>query len=286
MNRVKENLKLEKIDDPRNCPCYHKIKNESKITLDDLHFTRRGPDASHECRETFIDYHVNECGGDERVISFIADIRFHGAIGVGIEDSVEAIRSLFENGYCYYFAKILETAFPGGLICVCYRFGHIVYVYDEVAYDISGVTDSEYDALIPIDEFGSLADGFLHIPGVESDATKEKVDAIAEKYKKEKGEIFALSQYTQEIVKRCNVIVNEDMSGKYAKDVIRFKEKEAESKSINISNASSNDKMREYCLQEGLSWRLIQRLRCRKVKEYMNQHNMITKELKTIMEEI
>ena len=279
---MKEKFNLEKLDAPRNCP-YYNHKNESKITLDDLHFTRKGKDGS-QCREAFIDYHVNECGGDERVISFIADIRFHGAIGVDIEDSVEAIRSLFENGYCYYFAKILETAFPGGLICVCYRFGHIVYVYDEVAYDISGVTDSEYDALIPIDEFESLAIGFLHIPGIESDATKEKVDAIAEKYKKEKGEIFALSQHTQEIVKRCNVIVNEDMSGKYAKDVIRFKEKE--SKNINISNVSSNVTMREYCLQEGLSWKLIQRLRCRKLKEYMNQHNMITKELKTIVEEI
>lgn len=41
---------------------------------------------------------------------------------VTVEASVETIRSLFEAGYCYYFAKMLEDAFPGGVACLCYPF--------------------------------------------------------------------------------------------------------------------------------------------------------------------
>lgn len=58
-------------------------------------------------------------GGDPKVIEFISDVLFHGVLRVTTNDSVETIRSLFEAGYCYYFAKMLEDAFPGGSrVCV------------------------------------------------------------------------------------------------------------------------------------------------------------------------
>ena len=78
----------------------------------------------------FIENNVNIWGGEENVILFIVDILYNCAPDVPIEDSIESIRHLFEAGYCYYFAKMLEDAFPGGTICVCYPFGHIVYVYN------------------------------------------------------------------------------------------------------------------------------------------------------------
>lgn len=45
---------------------------------------------------------------------------------------------LFTNGYCYYFAKILEEAYPGGVICKPWPIGHFIYKYDNKYYDIDG----------------------------------------------------------------------------------------------------------------------------------------------------
>lgn len=34
------------------------------------------------------------------------------------------VQQLFENGFCYYFAKILKDAFPGGELCIPWPIGH------------------------------------------------------------------------------------------------------------------------------------------------------------------
>ena len=39
-------------------------------------------------------------------------------------DAEEVIRHQFRAGYCYYFAHMLELAYPGGEVCLCYPFGH------------------------------------------------------------------------------------------------------------------------------------------------------------------
>lgn len=101
-------------------------------------------------------------GGDPKVIEFISNVLFHGVMRVTTNDSVETIRSLFEAGYCYYFARMLEDAFPGVDVCLMYPFGHITYVYDGIIYDIGGVSDNEYDALIPIKYLGDTINVFRH----------------------------------------------------------------------------------------------------------------------------
>lgn len=101
-------------------------------------------------------------GGNKAILEFIAGVRFHCSPACTVNESVEAIRYLFEAGYCYYFARMLEDAFPGGDVCLMYPFGHITYVYDGIIYDIGGVSDNEYAALIPIKYLGNTISVFKH----------------------------------------------------------------------------------------------------------------------------
>lgn len=102
---------------------------------------------------------------DKRIVSFIGQILFQQSSH--IDESTNTIRNLFSNGYCYYFAKILEDAFPGGELCICYPVNHIVYVYEGVAYDINGISNALCECCIPVKEFGRGVDDFRHIPDQE-----------------------------------------------------------------------------------------------------------------------
>lgn len=97
--------------------------------------------------------------GDEKVLIFIANILYHDG-----PENLQVIYNLFTQGYCYYFAKMLEEAFPGGRVCLAYPFAHIVYELDGVPYDVNGVTDYEYEELIPIEEIQEI-DSFKHNDG-------------------------------------------------------------------------------------------------------------------------
>lgn len=85
--------------------------------------------------------------GDKNILSFIGKILYHSGV-----ENLQVIYDLFIQGYCYYFAKILEDAFPGGEICQAYPYGHIVYVYDGIPYDINGICDYDVsdEDFIPI----------------------------------------------------------------------------------------------------------------------------------------
>ena len=65
-------------------------------------------------KEFFIQYNHVECGGDKSIVEFIANFRFFAVRDVEYVQSSATICSMFENGY--YFAKILEDVFPGGII--------------------------------------------------------------------------------------------------------------------------------------------------------------------------
>lgn len=54
------------------------------------------------------------------------------------------IDKLFLEGFCLHFAKILETAYPGGWICFINSLSHIVYVYENHVYDINGDRTEEF----------------------------------------------------------------------------------------------------------------------------------------------
>ena len=67
---------------------------------------------------------------------------------------------MFTEGWCYYFARILEDAYPGGTICLYKRHGHIVYLYKNKFYDITGEITNPRAKFIPIAYFGDLINDF------------------------------------------------------------------------------------------------------------------------------
>ena len=99
----------------------------------------------------------------EKVLSFIG-----GVHDKATEDSEEdSLYNVFENGYCYYFAQILNFAFPNvGHVVWVRNHGHIVWqsYSTSICYDISGIY-LEYtstDDLVPIDRLGQLLKDFKH----------------------------------------------------------------------------------------------------------------------------
>lgn len=205
-----------------------------------------------------------EMGGDSDVIQFIADVLFHGGVGVTAEDSIETIRFLFEAGYCYYFAKMLEDAFPGGQICLCYPYGHIVYVFGGVAYDIVGVSDAEHEMYIPFCELGDAVNDFKHIPGMDYNISEDELDIIGERCKRNGTYIHAISAYDQEIVDRSRAICEFAPEAKYVACKTNYIiEKNRLTKDLNngyITKKQFNDFMDKYCQELGLSYPLILRI--------------------------
>lgn len=117
------------------------------------------------------------------ILQFIAEIQYHSGTE---EKETESIRMLFRAGYCYYFAMMLQDAFPGGTICWVAPFGHIVYQYHNIEYDIEGVYDGEADSFIPISMLGKTIDDYRHIPGREYNATEQELANIQLRYEKER----------------------------------------------------------------------------------------------------
>lgn len=118
-------------------------------------------------------------GGNKQILEFIAGVRFQCSPACSTGISEETIRYLFEEGYCYYFARMLEDAFPGGDVCLMYPFGHITYVYDGIIYDISGVSDAEHEALIPVKYLGDTISIFKH--NGDADAQRDEYVRVADK---------------------------------------------------------------------------------------------------------
>lgn len=200
-------------------------------------------------------------GGNKKVIHFIADILFHGTGGVSTEDSIETIRCLFEAGYCYHFAKLLEDAFPNGQICLCYPFGHIVYVYEGVAYDINGVSDAEYEMYIPIEKMEDAVLDFKHIPGIQSTLTENKINIIGEQHKKNKTYINAISTYDQEIVDRSRAVCELTPEPKYKQCRIDYINEKNKIKNWLLSGFITDSQFEYYmtkaCEKLGISYPLI-----------------------------
>lgn len=130
--------------------------------------------------EEELEYQPN---ADKVILNFITEFRLSGD---GSEEAEEIIRTVFRNGYCFYFAKMLKTAFPEGEICWAAPYGHIVFVYQNIPYDIEGVYYGEEEALIPI---SWLKDGildFMHIPGKEYNISEQEIAKIICDYKEYK----------------------------------------------------------------------------------------------------
>ena len=204
-----------------------------------------------------------EMGGDKAVIQFISNILFHGAGGVTTEDAVETVRNLFEAGYCYYMAKTIKEAFPGGKDCLCYPYGHIIYAYEGVAYDINGVSDAEYEMYIPLTELGDAVNDFKHVPGMDYNISEDELDIIGERCKRNGTYIHAISAYDQEIVDRSHAVCESAPEAKYVQYRTNYIiEKIRLTKNLSdgyITEEQFHDFMDQYCQELGLSYPLIQR---------------------------
>ena len=126
-----------------------------------------------------------EVNADEAVLGFIYDFVWKKAAS---EEEYEMIRSLFMDGYCYYFATMLKTAFNRGEICWCAPFGHFVWVDEnDVPYDVEGVSTAEAEYYIPESYIAEGIDDFKHVQGKNFGATKAYIGNAIEQYKKDRG---------------------------------------------------------------------------------------------------
>ena len=203
-------------------------------------------------------------GGDPDIIRFVSDIRYHGSYGVTAKDTEETIRSLFENGYCYYFAKMLEDAFPGGKICLCYPIGHMVYVYEGVAYDISGVSDAEHEFYMPIEEIGGGIHDFKHVQGFEYNMSEEELAMIGKECKENKTYLQAISKYDIEVLERTKNVIKQIPDSQYATArtnyVIEEERLSHELQKEYITPDQYKGYIREYCGEIGVCFDLIRRM--------------------------
>ena len=114
---------------------------------------------------TDILYHQIKNKSDQEVLKFIHKF----ALSQGLDNYNEVIQPLFRSGYCYYFAVMLKDAFNDeGELCLCCPYGHIVWMYKGVPYDIEGIYNGEATLFIPL-RFLSTVDimNFKHVIDIE-----------------------------------------------------------------------------------------------------------------------
>ena len=107
---------------------------------------------------------------------------------------MDAIEVLFRQGYCWHFAHMLKTTFGCGEVCWAAPFGHFVYMYNGIPYDVEGVYQGEATYFIPESYIPEeLLLDFKHIPdntGKPGGATTEDLQDIMMKYCMDMGLIY------------------------------------------------------------------------------------------------
>lgn len=120
----------------------------------------------------------------------------------------------FKTNYSFYFAKVLEAAFPGGTVCLQYPYKRIVYVHNGEIYDFNGWqdrSDIDYEGtdVIPVWFISSILNDFLNIK-----SKKSLIELNAENYKT----LEFLWMSLRSIIRRygmelCNITPEEYMIG-------------------------------------------------------------------------
>ena len=178
----------------------------------------------------FVDYGTEECGGDKKVLEFISKMLFVRCDGMPLVDSREVVISLYRK-FSKEFALILECTFPGGKICYCQDSDKIVYVLEEVAYDIEGVVRSKYNLFNSLD--GSAS-----------------VWALVDNYD------------CREIVKRSKeVALRREYSALCKKIELEMSKLRKKLLDFEITHADYNVAKRELCRDNGINFDLIRRLK-------------------------
>lgn len=129
-------------------------------------YMRPQPRTATKTRETAVKEFVTRQketypDSEETILRFIAEILMHNEC---VPTAIDNIHNLFQGGYCYYFAKMLEDAFPGGTVCQAAPFEHIIYQKNGICYDIEGVYNGEAERFIPVIELKEAVNNFRHIP--------------------------------------------------------------------------------------------------------------------------
>lgn len=138
--------------------------------------TMQKPNTINECKNIFIQKNLKtNKNANTNVLQFIADFIYRGR---NVEDAINReniITDLFRSGYCYYFAHILKTAFKKGEVCWAAPFGHLIWRYDNIEYDIEGVYTDEATMFIPEWFMEQTINDFKHIPGIVNDTTEQEI---------------------------------------------------------------------------------------------------------------
>lgn len=72
-------------------------------------------------------------------------------IGIWYPETVSE-KEIHDNGNCYHLSLLLKAAFPSGEICYAEPFGHTVFIYKEIPYDLEGVYTAWAEKFVPIQE--------------------------------------------------------------------------------------------------------------------------------------
>ena len=96
----------------------------------------------------------------------------------------ESLRSLFMDGYCFYFAEMLKSAFSRGETYICAPYGHVVWRdVDNRFYDLDGEFKGDYEVFLPTTL--PCVNDFRRRNGLGPGATKEEIDDMIQSFKKE-----------------------------------------------------------------------------------------------------
>lgn len=127
--------------------------------------------------------------GKEEVMKFIND--FYSRDGTNSEEDKIVLRDQFMIGYCWHFAKILQSTFERGKVCWVKYNSHIVWLDDDNrSYDADGLYNdynkgADIDELICEDLIKPYIKSFKHVNMKSSDQclTKEDLDWFSNNFK-------------------------------------------------------------------------------------------------------
>lgn len=120
-------------------------------------------------------------------------LKFRGDTGDRISDDkrdevVNLTVNKYTNGYCYYFAKILQAAFRRGDVVILAPYSHLVWRdVDGKLYDINGEVNErdyeEFECQIEEEYLGDHLRNFLHRDGYTCNTTKEDIKQLIKEAK-------------------------------------------------------------------------------------------------------
>ena len=107
---------------------------------------------------------------------------------------VQHMINKYTRGYCYYLAKILQSAFQRGDVVILAPFSHVVWRdTDGELYDIWGKMNKtdypERECEIAEEYLGDAIRDFLHRKDFVHDTTKEEIDKLIEEEFERRGEV-------------------------------------------------------------------------------------------------